>query len=37
MKYKVYVNGNLIAIESFTVDEVKELNGCKEIILIKNK
>lgn len=36
-EYKVYVNGNLICIESFTCEEVRSLNECEEIRLIKNK
>ena len=34
--YKVYINGSLIAVESFTTEEVIELNRCKEICLIEN-
>jgi hypothetical protein len=37
MEYKVYVNGNLVAIGRFTTDEVKAINNCNEIRLVKNK
>ncbi len=31
--YKIYVNGDLIAVEAFTSEEVRELNNCEEIRL----
>lgn len=35
--YSVYINGILIAVESFTTEEVRKLNRCEEIRLIENK
>lgn len=35
--YRVYINGILIAVESFTTKEVRKLNRCEEIRLIENK
>lgn len=36
-EYRVYVNGDLIGIETFTKEEVRTINECKEIRLIRNK
>ena len=36
-EYKVYINGNLVAVESFTIEEVKAINECEEIRLVENK
>lgn len=31
--YKIYVNGDLIGIESLTCEEVRTINNCEEITL----
>lgn len=31
--YKIYVNGALVAIETFTNEEVRKLNNCEDIRL----